>query len=195
MENQQNEITQIKNLLGEVNNHIIQINDRIIQINNIITQINNIMLNNNNLNQKNIENQKIDNFIQIMKGLKVNINNNDILSDLKNEQKLLSIKKEEKLSEEVIETVMNEGRCSREEAIKALINHNGDPVEALVEVEGEYNPKENNSIKKEILSEEDLEKEVIETVMYEGKCSREEAIKALLKYNGDPVEALLEVGK
>ena len=38
----------------------------------------------------------------------------------------------------------------------------------------------------------DLEEEAIEAVMNEGKVSRKEAIKALLKTNGDLVEALLE---
>lgn len=31
--------------------------------------------------------------------------------------------------------------------------------------------------------------------MNEGKCSRQAAIKALRKTNGDPVEALLEIGQ
>ena len=46
----------------------------------------------------------------------------------------------------------------------------------------------------EELSEEALEKEAIETVMNEGKCSRQAAIKALRAHGGDPVEALLDVG-
>ena len=191
MENKQNEISQIKNLLGEVNNHIIQINDKIMQINNIITQINNIMINNNNKFNKNNLNQKIDNFMQMMKSFKIQMNDYDLLSDKNKEKKLLS---EEGLEKEAIETVMNEGKCSREFAIEALLKHNGDPVEALLEVDGN-NEQENNSMKrKEELEEEGLEKEVIESVMKEGKCSREVAIEALLKHNGDPVEALLELG-
>ena len=47
----------------------------------------------------------------------------------------------------------------------------------------------------EELSEEGLEKDAIETVMNEGKCSRQAAIKALRAHNGDPVEALLDVGQ
>ena len=39
----------------------------------------------------------------------------------------------------------------------------------------------------------DLEVEDIEIVMNEGKVSRKEAIDALQKANGDPVEALLNV--
>ena len=46
----------------------------------------------------------------------------------------------------------------------------------------------------EELSEEGLEKEAIETVMNEGKCTRQVAIRALRAHNGDPVEALLDVG-
>ena len=46
----------------------------------------------------------------------------------------------------------------------------------------------------EELSEEGLEKDAIETVMNEGKCSRQAAIKALRAHNGDAVEALLDVG-
>ena len=194
MENSQNDISQIKNLLGEVNNHIIQINDRITQINNIITQINNIMINNKQkFNQKNLENQKIDNFMQMMRNFKINMkeeNNNYDLSTGKNKEQKLS--NEEFLEKEAIETVMSEGKCSREDAVKALLKHNGDPVEALLELDNR-----DNSIKSEekLSNEEFLEKEAIETVMKEAKCSREDAIKALLKHNGDPVCALLEIGQ
>ena len=45
----------------------------------------------------------------------------------------------------------------------------------------------------EELNEEGLEKDAIEAVMDEGKCSRQAAIKVLRAYNGDPVEALLDV--
>ena len=51
-----------------------------------------------------------------------------------------------------------------------------------------------NKEQEEYIDEEGLEKEAIEMVMNEGKCSREVAIKALRAHNGDPVEALLEVG-
>ena len=51
-----------------------------------------------------------------------------------------------------------------------------------------------------LLSLHDLSKEnilieevAIETIMNEGKCSRRFAIKALRLYNGDPVEALLDI--
>ena len=193
MENQQNEMTQIKNLLGEVNNHIIQINDKIMQINNIITQINNIMLNNNNkVNQKDLVNIKIDNFMNMMKSFKININNYDLSSDKNKKVEELS---EEGLEKEAIEAVMNEAKCSREDAIKALRNNNGDPVEALLEIENKI-IQENKSIKKEgEITEEDLEKEAIETVMEEAKCSREIAVKTLIKHKGDPVCALLEIGQ
>lgn len=193
MENQQNEMTQIKNLLGEVNNHIIQINDKIMQINNIITQINNIMLNNNNkVNQKDLVNIKIDNFMNMMKSFKININNYDFSSDKNKKVEELS---EEGLDQETIKTVMNEAKCSREDAIKALRNNNGDPVEALLEIENKI-IQENKSIKKEgEITEEDLEKEAIETVMEEAKCSREIAVKTLIKHKGDPVCALLEIGQ
>ena len=46
----------------------------------------------------------------------------------------------------------------------------------------------------EELNEEGLDKESIETVMNEGKCSRAAAIKALRAHNGEVVEALLDVG-
>ena len=201
MENQQKEMSQIKNLLGEVNNHIIQINDKIMQINNIITQINTIMLNNNNkINQKNTEKIKIDNFMNMMNNFKIKINDYDLSSGKNNEEKLFPMKKVEELSgegldKEAIETVMNETKCSREVAIKALRKHNGDPVEALLEVDN--NDKQiNKSIKKEgELKEEDLEKENIEFIMNEGKVSREIAIKTLIKHKGDPVSALLEISQ
>ena len=43
------------------------------------------------------------------------------------------------------------------------------------------------------VSEEGLDQESIQTVMSEGKCTRQQAIKALRKHGGDPVEALLEI--
>ena len=55
-------------------------------------------------------------------------------------------------------------------------------------------PKEKES-KEEKLSEEGLGKDAIETVMEKGRCSRSTAIRALRAHNGDPVEALLEVGQ
>ena len=54
--------------------------------------------------------------------------------------------------------------------------------------------KEENIPKEESLSEEGLEKEAILIVMKEGHCTREIAIRALRKCNGDPVEALLDIG-
>ena len=45
----------------------------------------------------------------------------------------------------------------------------------------------------EIINEEGIEEDAIETVMNEGKCSRLEAVKALKAHNGDPVEALLDI--
>ena len=163
------------------------------QINNIITQINNIMLNNNNkVNQKDLVNIKIDNFMNMMKSFKININNYDFSSDKNKKVEELS---EEGLDKETIKTVMNEAKCSREDAIKALRNNNGDPVEALLEIENKI-IQENKSIKKEgEITEEDLEKEAIETVMEEAKCSREIAVKTLIKHKGDPVCALLEIGQ
>ena len=47
----------------------------------------------------------------------------------------------------------------------------------------------------DVLDEEGIEKEAIETVVNVGKCSRQVAIRALRAHNGDPVEALLEIGK
>ena len=53
---------------------------------------------------------------------------------------------------------------------------------------GELVPKD------ELLSIDGLDKDAIETVMNEGKCSRQVAIQALRAHNGDIVEALLDVG-
>lgn len=82
---------------------------------------------------------------------------------------------DKKMSQEAIEQMKKEG-----EKLKTVTEK---PAEQKVEVipeEGE-------------LSEEGLDKEAIETVMTEGKCSRQRAIKALRAHNGDPVEALLDV--
>ena len=83
---------------------------------------------------------------------------------------------EKKMSQEAIAQMKKEG-----DKLKTVTEK---PVEQKVEVvqEGEE------------LSEEGLEKDAIETVMNEGKCSRQAAIKALRAHGGDPVEALLDVG-
>ena len=84
---------------------------------------------------------------------------------------------EKKLTQEAIENLKKEG-----EQLKTVKEKKEEPKVEVVP-EGEE------------LSEEGLEKEAIETVMNEGKCSRQVAIRALRAHNGDPVEALLEVGQ
>jgi NACalpha-BTF3-like transcription factor len=83
---------------------------------------------------------------------------------------------EKKLKQDTIEQLKKEG-----EQLKTVKETKEEPKVEVVQ-EGEE------------LSEEGLEKEAIETVMNEGKCSRQAAIKALRAHNGDPVEALLDVG-
>ena len=83
---------------------------------------------------------------------------------------------ERKLAQETIAELKKEG-----EKLKTVTEKKEEPKVEVVQ-EGEE------------LSEEGLEKEAIETVMNEGKCSRQAAMKALRAHNGDPVEALLDVG-
>ena len=83
---------------------------------------------------------------------------------------------ERKLAQETIAELKKEG-----EKLKTVTEKKEEPKVEVVP-EGEE------------LNEEGLEKEAIETVMTEGKCSRQAAIKALRAHNGDPVEALLDVG-
>ena len=198
MENsKQNDMLQIKNLIKEFNNNIIQINEKIIIINNIITQINNIM----NKNKDKVK--QIENFMEIMNNLKMNPNDYMFQLDKKFEPNIKKIEKiealnEEGLEKEAIETIMEECKCTREEAIKALRKHNGDPVEALLDFNFSSEKKDDNSIKKEEkLNNEDInEREFkINLVVKEGYCTREEAIRALEKNNWDPVMALLDAGK
>ena len=84
---------------------------------------------------------------------------------------------EKKLTQDTIEQLKKEG-----EKLRTVTEKKEEPKVEVVP-EGED------------LNEEGLEKEAIETVMNEGKCSRAAAIKALRAHNGDPVEALLEVGQ
>ena len=84
---------------------------------------------------------------------------------------------EKKLTQEAIENLKKEG-----EKLKTVTEKKEEPKVEVVP-EGEE------------LNEEGLEKEAIETVMNEGNCSRAVAIKVLRAHNGDPVEALLEVGQ
>ena len=83
---------------------------------------------------------------------------------------------ERKLAQETIAELKKEG-----EKLKTVTEKKEEPKVEVVQ-EGEE------------LNEEGLEKEAIETVMNEGKCSRQAAIKALRAHNGDTVEALLDVG-
>ena len=198
MENsKQNDMLQIKNLIKEFNNNIIQINEKIIIINNIITQINNIM----NKNKDKVK--QIENFMEMMNNFKMNPNDYMFQLDKKFEPNIKKIEKiealnEEGLEKEAIETIMEECKCTREEAIKALRKHNGDTVEALLEFNFSTEKKDDNSIKKEEkLNNEDInEREFkINLVVKEGYCTREEAIRALEKNNWDPVMALLDAGK
>ena len=87
---------------------------------------------------------------------------------------------------------MDEGKCTREQAIKALRKHNGDPVEVLLDVEFPYD-QENNNKKKDDNNIEKYHEEAIQCAMEEGKCSREAAIKALEKYDWDPVQVLINI--
>ena len=83
---------------------------------------------------------------------------------------------ERKLAQETIAELKKEG-----EKLKTVTEKKEEPKVEVVQ-EGEE------------LSEEGLEKDAIETVMNEGKCTRQAAIKALRAHGGDPVEALLDVG-
>ena len=83
---------------------------------------------------------------------------------------------EKKMSQEAIAQMKKEG-----DKLKTVTEK---PVEQKVEVV----PEEEGEV-----SEEGLDPEAIETVMNEGNCSRQQAIKALRAHNGDPVEALLEI--
>lgn len=84
---------------------------------------------------------------------------------------------DKKLSQEAIEQMKKESEKMKSETEKA--------AEQKVEVVAEEPEGE--------VSEEGLDPESIQTVMTEGKCTRQQAIKALRKHNGDPVEALLEI--
>ena len=84
---------------------------------------------------------------------------------------------DKKMSQEAIEQMKKEG-----EKLKTVTEK---PAEQKVEVVSEEGE----------VSEEGLDKEAIETVMNEGNCTRQQAVKALKAHNGDPVEALLEINK
>ena len=83
---------------------------------------------------------------------------------------------ERKLAQETIAELKKEG-----EKLKTVTEKKEEPKVEVVQEGAE-------------LSEEGLEKDAIETVMNEGKCTRQAAIKALRAHGGDPVEALLDVG-
>ena len=149
---QQNLNDQIQNLLNELNKNILKINEIILQTNTTIIQINNLISN----NQKNLLNKK-------------EINNNIKMEF--NLGKFFFTKKKE-----------------IQDLFDSILENNKNESSIFQEKKEELKPKE------EILSEEGLEKEAIEVVMKEGHCSRNEAVRALLLHNGDPVEALLEIG-
>jgi len=82
---------------------------------------------------------------------------------------------EKKLSNEALNAMKKEG-----EKLKTVTEKKEEQKVEVVPEAGE-------------LSEEGLDKEAIETVMNESKCTRQQAIKALRAHNGDPVEALLDI--
>lgn len=84
---------------------------------------------------------------------------------------------EKKMSQEAIEQMKKEG-----EKLKTVTET---AAEQKVEVVDEG----------EEVSEEGLSAEAIETVMTEGQCSRQKAIKALRAHKGDPIDALLDLNK
>lgn len=85
---------------------------------------------------------------------------------------------EKKMSQEAIEKMKEEG-----EKLKTVTEK---PPEQKVEVV----PEEAGEI-----SEEGIDPESIKIVMEEGKCTRQEAVKALQASKGDTVEALLQLNK
>ena len=82
---------------------------------------------------------------------------------------------EKKLSNEALNAMKKEG-----EKLKTVTEKTEEQKVEVVPEAGE-------------LSEEGLDKDAIETVMNESKCTRQQAIKALRAHNGDPVEALLDI--
>ena len=156
----ENSIPLITNLLSQLNKHFLINNDILTEGNAITIQLNDIIANNNIFTQKN---QKQDNFWDTFKDLKLLINDVKLRFDKYKKQTLIENKKKEELNKdnkdelneeglekEAIITVMNEGKCTREQAIKALRKHNGDPVEVLLDVEFPYD-QENNNKKKMII--------------------------------------------
>ena len=83
---------------------------------------------------------------------------------------------DKKLSQEAIEQMKKESEKMKMETEKANTQQK---VEVIPE-EGE-------------VSEEGLDPEQIKTVMEEGGCTRQQAIKALRKHNNDVLEALLDI--
>ena len=68
-----------------------------------------------------------------IKFLPENLTNVEIIKNINNFGKIISLPDDEGIEEESIIIVMKEVNCSRQEAIKALKAHNKDPVEALLE--------------------------------------------------------------
>ena len=107
--------------------------------NSLFAKINDCIIIENNLKNiieinKNIDNSKKINISFIPE----NEESIEIIKNIKKFGKINSFQDEELdeegLEEEAILTVVQEGKCTRKEAIKALRSHNGDPVEALLDI-------------------------------------------------------------
>ena len=107
--------------------------------NSLFAKINDCIIIENNLKNiieinKNIDNSKKINISFIPE----NEENIEIIKNIKKFGKINSFQDEELdeegLEEEAILTVVLEAKCTRKEAIKALRSHNGDPVEALLDI-------------------------------------------------------------
>ena len=147
-------------------------------VNDIFSQINLKIIQLNEIISKNIlfiqKNNKDNSFWDMMKDLKWLFNDVQLRfdkyrklnlnQDKKKEESNIEEHNEEGLVKENIITVMEEGKCSREAAIKALKIHNGDVVEAILEVVG--SDQSDNSDKKKKEEFNNVEKELFFVVTY-----------------------------
>ena len=95
------------------------------------------------------------------------------------------------LDPEAIETVMNESSCSREVAIYYLNLHNGDPVEALLEMDS----NDNNIIYYEENNIENISNDDIYQVIRETNCTREKAIFEIKNNRGHVFHAVESISR
>ena len=89
-----------------------------------------------------------------------------------------------------INVIIDQTNCTKDVAEKALQKHNGDVVDAILNIS--ENPDEFNEPQESQLP---VENNDVQVIMDQTNCTKDVATKALQKHNGDVVDAILNINE